>query len=278
MLNPYFNNYNRPRTHRLIDNMVTEAIKKFGLGVKYLPVKNRAFDRLMFEDPIHYFEIAADLEAYVLDFDGFKGDRDILMKFGMEIRDQVSIVISKRRFRQIKTEKLGLENGWNFSLESANLLNSDSSHGVVLEDGTREGYDIDRIRPYEGDLIYIPMTGGIYEIKKVYFENNFYSFGSLYTFELKLELLEYSSEVFNTSNEIINNITEALSFDSQFFNLLAEDGSELQYENGFAFVLEEFAIEDRQSHGDADNRQIQIEAEEFMDFSEKIPFAKRFNF
>ena len=56
-------------------------------------------------------------------------------------------------------------------------------------------------RPLEGDLIYLPLTGGLFEIKFVEDESVFYQMGELVMFDLKCELFEYSHEELDTGIE-----------------------------------------------------------------------------
>ena len=71
---------------------------------------------------------------YIENTDGFEGEGDLMSKFGIQIRDQATFVISLRTWERF------------ISLDS-NLATS--------------------FRPNEGDLIYFPLSGSIFEIKFV---------------------------------------------------------------------------------------------------------------
>lgn len=277
-ISPYFNKYNYGRTQKVTEDLIIQAIKIYGMEVKYIPQQFVNFDKLMVEDPATFFSDATSLEVYLNNTTGFEGDGEFLSKFGLEIRDQLNITISRRRFQQVMTEKLMLENGWNMSFEDADNKTKNQVSNIVLEDGTRLGYDIERMRPFEGDLVYFPFLGVLFEVRFVNYENNFYSFGSLYTFDLKLELYEYGSEKFDTEYAEINTMNE-YSADTKFNSFLLEDGNTFLYEDNTEMVLENFQVPDWNFLDRvATNETIQKEADDFLDFSEKTPFQKGFKF
>ena len=53
-------------------------------------------------------------------------------------------------------------------------------------------------RPCEGDLLYFPLTKGLFEIKFVEHQDPFYQLKKLYVYRLQVELFQYASERMET--------------------------------------------------------------------------------
>ena len=182
--NKYFNNWTYGREQDTQDDLVVESIKIYGQDVKYMPrtlVKN---DALFGEDTLSTFDAAVELEMYIKNTTGFEGEGDFLSKFNLEIRDSVTFTVARKRFDQIKTEKMIDEVGFNLQVETANTGSYSNTHSYMVESGTANGYSITSSRPLEGDLIYFPLNSKIYEIKFVEHEELFYPHGQLYTYDL----------------------------------------------------------------------------------------------
>lgn len=164
----YFNNYNaKYNEQRLMEELITESIKIMGFDAYYLANNNDAARDLIYgEDPIKKFQSAFPLEMYLSNASDYNGDREMFSKFGLEIRNQVSVIVSKRAF----TERV-----------PQNTFT----------------------RPREGDLVYIPFlngTGELYEIKFTNQNKDFFMLGRKvpYYYELELEKFKYSQEVIST--------------------------------------------------------------------------------
>lgn len=169
----YFRNYDNIYEQNLIDDLVIESIKIYGLDVIYLPRKLNSLDRVMNEDDTSSFGgdfyESYEFEVYVKNVDGFEGEGDFLSKFGLQIRDQVTLSVANRTFeRYVTRDKQTL------------------------------------VKPREGDLIYFPLNEKIFEIKFVEDESVFYQMGSLQILDMTCELFEYSGEVFNTGRDAID--------------------------------------------------------------------------
>lgn len=172
--NLYFNNFNSSPEQRLVEDLMIETIKINGVDCYYIPnINEEARDLLYGEDPLKKFTAAYPLELYITNVDGYEGEREFFSKFGLEIRNNMSVIISKRSFAR-----------W-----------------------VPQTY----IRPREGDLIYIPFfaqTGEMYEIKYVNFSEAFYVLGNKYPFFYKLELekFKYSQETIDVGIPIIDEL------------------------------------------------------------------------
>tara|TARA_B100002019_G_C21216008_1_gene572067 strand:- start:649 stop:1299 length:651 start_codon:yes stop_codon:yes gene_type:complete len=154
----------------LIEDLVVETIKMHGHDFLYIPRTLVNEDTLFGEDTISKFENAVEIEMYLSTVDGFEGEGEIISKLGFEIRDSMGVVVSRKRFAE----------------EFAHL--SDITY------------------PREGDLLYFPLTNGLFEIKFVETENPFYQAGKLYTYDLSCELFRYSHEDFDTGDDRVDSV------------------------------------------------------------------------
>lgn len=157
----------------LLADLIAESIAVYGHDVFYIPRKIAKLDRILNEDMLSNFPDAYMCEMYVESIDGFEGDGKLITKFGLEIRDQLTLACSVRRWNQL----VG-----------------------------RFGYPEDQVRPREGDLIYIPLTKGLFEIKYVDDKKPFFQLGGLPTYKLIVELYEYPNADIDTGIPEIDNI------------------------------------------------------------------------
>ena len=173
----YFTHGTRNEQH-LLQNLVEEHLKMFGMDVLYCPREIMQKDGIFNEEVIGEFNDAYLIEAYMENFDGFQGGGDLLTKFGVAQTDEITMVISQQRFSDLISQFL--------------LLDKD--------------YQAPE-RPQEGDLIYLPLTSNYFEIKFVEHEEPFYQLGKGYVYKLKAELFEYSDEkgdVFDSDEDLVD--------------------------------------------------------------------------
>ena len=168
--NFYFENYQNSMEQELIENLIVESIKIYGVDTWYMPRVLGAKDDLLNEDDLPIFRDAYMLEMYVKSVDGFEGEGDFLSKFGLQIRDSMILTVAQRIFNQ-----------------------------EVAANDTQI-----TVRPREGDLIYFPLNDKIFEVMHVEHEAVFYQLGSLQTYDLRCELFEFSNERFETGYEFID--------------------------------------------------------------------------
>jgi hypothetical protein len=172
--NPYFqSNYFGAEEQTLADALTIESIQIHGIGVKYIPREDVALDELYGEDKLSTFNDVFEIEMYIKNFEQFGGDGDFLSKFGLEIRDEVILQVSKTRWEE------DIANG---------------SPPIP--------------RPREGDLIYFPFSDRLFEIHFVEHEEVFYQLGKLFTYEMRCKLFEYSSQRFDTGLEEIDKVED----------------------------------------------------------------------
>ena len=98
--NLYFNNHAHQQQQWLIEDLVIESIKIYGIDCYYMPRTLVSEDTIWGEDSLSKFEDAYPLEMYVKNVDGFEGEGDFLSKFGLEIRDEMTLTIAQRRFQE----------------------------------------------------------------------------------------------------------------------------------------------------------------------------------
>jgi hypothetical protein len=233
--NFFFNNFQNSQEQILIEDLIIESIKIYGLDVIYIPRNPVAIDPILNEDPMREYIHAVPVEMYVKNVDGFQGDGDFMSKFGLQIRDQITFCIARRIFNN--------------------------------EVGSIEYLD----RPQEGDLIYLPFNRKIFEIRFVEHEAIFYQLGALQMYELRCELFEYSNEFFNTGVADVDRLyTYSASPDA--VGLVTEDGYSITDEDGFVIVQEEYALETYDAG--ASNIDIETVADTFIDFTERDPFSE----
>ena len=279
--NKYFNNFAYAREQDLVEDLTIESIKIYGHNVKYLPKTISGIDHLFGEDKLLKYETAADVEMYIKNVEGFEGEGEFMSKFGVQLNDQLTLTVARKRFDQIRTEKLTTEVGYNYLQESANtdspsrqfLTGNNHTESIVLETGTTgvNAYSITANRPQEGDLVFFPLVNKIFEIKYVEHEDIFYQTGRLQSYDLRCELFKYSSEQIRTGNTDIDSIETAGTLDTLLYELLLEDGNKLLEEEGDSLVQEYQLF--TQDTG-ANNSFFQSEGESIIDFSERNPFSE----
>lgn len=165
--NVFFNHAVSSEQH-LYEDLVVESLRMYGQETFYLPRQIVETDTILDEDVQSKFGDAYSVEMYIENAEGFEGEGDLMSKFGVEIRDQATFVLSVRTWER-------------FVSTDQNLATS--------------------LRPNEGDLIYLPLSGSLFEIKFVEHEQPFYQVGKLFVFKLQAELFEYAGEDFDTGTD-----------------------------------------------------------------------------
>ena len=182
-LNPFFLQ-GTSSEQRLAQDLINEQLRMYGVEVTYIPRKFVDTDNILNEVQSSKFDDNFAIEAYVNTYDGYGGQGDIMTKFGMSLRDELTLTVSKERFEDFIAPFL-----------AANVGDPDS--GITLA-----------TRPREGDLIYFPLGTRLFEVKFVEHEDPFYQLGKNYVYQLKCELFEYEDEVIDTSIDIIDTQVE----------------------------------------------------------------------
>jgi hypothetical protein len=158
---------------RLYEDIIIESLKIYGHDCYYIPRKIVNTNAIFSEDALSQFGDSYMIEAYVENIDGYAGDGDLLSKFGVEVRDQMNLIVSGRRWDDL-------------------VGRFDTTGGTSSS------------RPKEGDLIYFPMVNGLFEISFVEDESPFYQLQNLPTFKLTCELFEYNNQAIDTGVDAID--------------------------------------------------------------------------
>ncbi len=179
--NVYFNHAVQSEQN-LHEDLVVESLRFYGHECYYLPRTIVDEDEIFGEDTSSKFGDAYQVEMYIENTEGFEGEGDLLSKFGVEVRDQATFVLSRRTWDRF------------VSLDS-NLATT--------------------TRPNEGDLIYFPLGNQTFEIRFVEHENPFYQLGKLNVFKLQCETFEYSHEEIDVGIAELDNIEDQFSYQVQ---------------------------------------------------------------
>lgn len=163
---------------QLVEDLVVEQIKMFGVELYYIPKTLVSEDNVLGEDSLNSFDSAYQIEGYLENVQGFGGDGDLFSKFGVRIADQVNFIIARKRFQDLV----------------------DDNTTLVVEG-----------RPNEGDLIYFPLANKLFSIQYVEHEQPFYQLNKIHVWGLKCELFEYSGEDLDTGVEAIDVIERNLA-------------------------------------------------------------------
>jgi len=279
--NVFFNHAVSTEQH-LYEDLVVESLRIYGHETYYLPREIVEEDSILGEDVQSTFGDAYSVEMYLENTDAFEGEGDLFSKFGVQVKDQATFVISLRTWERF------------ISLDS-NLATS--------------------LRPNEGDLIYFPMSGSIFEIKFVEHENPFYQVGKLFVFKMQCELYEYRGEDFDTGIDTIDivedqqayqivlnmdstgtgnytanesltrdgiNVGEVVSWTPSSHKLSLKDntttllvGDTIVGANGASYDISSIVdVLSFDNDGNAQNKDFEDNADNYLDFSETNPFGE----
>ena len=223
-----------------MEDLIIECLKIYGFDVYYIPRVSVAQDDIFTEDALSKYTHAYPLEMYLSNVMGFEGEGDLLTKFGLEIRDTATFIVSQRRWSEV----VG------------------STGNVQLT-----------ARPAEGDVLYFPITKSYFEIRRVEVKDPFFQVGKLYVFKLECELMQFSSERFETGVTEIDRDTGGLNLGVDSWEVLLESGDKLllEYFTPSKLIREEFNLTaiDRSAQNETFKQEIDI-----LDFSEKNPFGE----
>ena len=172
-LNPFFLQ-GSSNEQRLVQNLINEQLQIYGLEITYIPRKFVNKQTIIEEVQSSRFDDNFSIEAYLNTYEGYSGAGDVMTKFGVSLRDEVTLTISRERFEDF----------------IAPFLDPDD-------------YELGS-RPREGDLVYFPLGQRLFEVKFVEHEKPFYQLQKNYTYELQCELFEYEDEIIDTSIQEID--------------------------------------------------------------------------
>tara|TARA_R110000824_G_scaffold15830_8_gene66377 strand:- start:3155 stop:3844 length:690 start_codon:yes stop_codon:yes gene_type:complete len=223
--NPYIRDASREQD--LIESLTAETIRAMGRDVYYIPRTLNTQDHIFGEDAGASFDAAYLIEMYHEGATSFGGEGDIIGKFGIDVKDRASFRVAIKTFTDLVTKRNG-----------------------------------DVCRPNEGDLIYYPLSGTLFEITFVEHESPLYQLGRLYSWVLFVETFAYNNEDFTTGVCEIDECFEGLrkSCDSPADPNEPKTCIQINPEMDGAEM--------------GDNVDIEEEAEDIIDFSDIDPFSE----
>ena len=196
--NVYFDTGTKPEQH-LYEDLMIEQLKIYGQDVFYIPRTLVKEDELFGEDTLSKFDDAYLIEMYFENVEGYEGEKEIMSKFGLQMNEDVTFVVARRRFEQ--------------------LVSHDSNLIV-------------KTRPNEGDLVYFPKVSKIFEISFVDHDDPFYQVHNVPAFKLKCKTFEYGGEDLDTGVAEIDAIETANSLDMLTFQITMEQSSSTTFNEG----------------------------------------------
>jgi hypothetical protein len=265
VMNPYFqsgNGIGNLSEQRLHEDLIIEGLKIYGNLVYYLPRTLVNKDIILGEDVASRFKAALPVEMYFETTEGFLGQQEIINKFGLEIREDTTFMVSKRRFQDLVSSKT-----------------------TLIAEG----------RPNEGDILYLPLMNSFFEILFVEDQQPFFQLGNLPVYKLKVTRWEYSSEQLQTGVTAIDEKEQAYTLNQLDFRITLENSSvenyyinqlksslileDMSLNNSMNYFLQE-AADQKVNSAYADNTEFDIEAGltsppiyDLLDFSETNPFG-----
>jgi hypothetical protein len=244
--NVYFDTGTKPE-QSLYEDLMIEQLQIYGQDVYYIPRKMAGVDKIFNEDISSSFEDAYLIEMYMENVDGYEGEKDLMSKFGLDIQDDATFIVARRRWEQF------------ISVDNNILVSS---------------------RPNEGDLIYFPKTSKMFEITFVDHDDPFYQVHNLPTYKLKCKTFEYASEGLDTGIAEIDAIEIDNSLDLLSHQLTLESGTgtgSLILENvvegasSSYIILETFNIATIDENSMNDD--FELLDDNILDFTESNPFG-----
>jgi len=260
VMNPYFQSgdgIGNRSEQRLFEDLIIEGLKIYGNLIYYIPrvLVNR--DLILGEDTTSRFNNALAVEMYFETTEGFLGQQELINKFGLEIREDTTFMVSKRRFEEFVSTR-------------TNLIASG--------------------RPNEGDILYFPLMNSFFEIQFVEDQEPFFQLGNLPVYKLRVTRWEYSSEELNTGvTEIDDTETKySLNLLLNKFTLENETGSILLEQNQSSgqpnFLLTEEIITKTVATQSSYAQNLDLDTaagfdtqsvdDDILDFTERNPFGE----
>ena len=261
VMNPYFQHgdgIGNASEKYLYEDLIIEGLKIYGNLIYYMPREMVNRDLVLGEDVNSKFKNALPIEMYFETTEGFAGQQELINKFGLEIREDTTLVVSKRRFHNKVDTRVAL---------------------------TVPG------RPNEGDILFFPLMNSFFEIQFVEDQEPFFQLGNLPVYKLKTTRFEYSSEKIDTGRSEIDIAEDRLSIDQLQHQLVQEDGTGFLLETTDT-VLKNYDYLVLESHVDvnlatqtrdyADNATYEADAgfgtastaDDILDFTERNPFGE----
>ena len=242
--NVYFDTGTKPEQY-LYEDLIIEQLRIYGQDVYYIPRKMAGADNIFGEDNSSSFEDSYLIEMYMETIDGYEGEKELMSKFGLDIQDDATFVVARRRWEQF------------VSVDNNIIVSS---------------------RPNEGDLIYFPKASKLFEITFVDHDDPFYQVHNLPTYKLKCKTFEYGSEEIDTGIAEIDSIETDNSLNMLSHQFTLEDGTgSLALENPIEGAATSYIILETYNVATIDensqNDDFELADDNILDFTESNPFG-----
>ena len=242
--NVYFDTGTKPE-QALYEDLMIEQLRIYGQDVYYIPRKMAGTDKIWQEDISSSFESSYLIEMYMENVDGYEGEKELMSKFGLDIQDDATFIVARRRWEQF------------VSVDNNIIVSS---------------------RPNEGDLVYFPKGKKLFEITFVDHDDPFYQVHNLPTYKLKCKTFEYASEVLDTGIAEIDVIETDNSLDMLAHQMTLEDGAgSIQMENAVEGAAASYIILETYNiatiDGNSQNEDFELADDNILDFTESNPFG-----
>jgi len=245
----------------LYSDLVKEAIQIFGHDVYYIDRTTVAIDNVLGEDSLSKFTSQVPIEMYVENAEGgYEGEKELMTQFGLENRNELTLVVHKERFQDL-TKQIQIESGTDSTggsilLESGTI--DQSSDSSVLETVTTgsdfylltETDAVSTDRPYEGDLVYHPILGKIFEVSFVDHDEPFHQLDNNPIYKLNCKQFEYSSEALDTGITTIDSIEDSESRNTRDFEFTLEQSTAQNEEINIQHARSNFGLLLEETDGD----------------------------
>jgi hypothetical protein len=223
----------------LVEDLIVESLKIYGFDLLYLPRTSIKQDDILGEDILSQFTQLYPIEGNLKNSAGWDGNSEFMTKFGIQVRDECTFVISQRRWM----EAVG-----------------NQTNDLQLP-----------TRPAEGDLIYFAKTRSFFEIKFVEHLNPFMQLGKLYVYDLQCELYQYSSEPIQTYDADINDFVLGVDRNAYAWPVRTQSGGILLTQSGGVVIQEAFPDDANAFDNTTD---FDTESAALIDFDVNNPFGE----
>jgi len=245
----------------LYSDLVKEAIQIFGHDVYYIDRTTVAIDNVLGEDSLSKFTSQVPIEMYVENAEGgYEGEKELMTQFGLENRNELTLVVHKERFQDL-TKQIQIESGTDSTggsilLESGTIDQSgNSSELETITTGSdfyilTETDAVSTDRPLEGDLVYHPILGKIFEVSFVDHDEPFHQLDNNPIYKLNCKQYEYSSDALDTGITDIDSIEDTESRNTRDFEFTLEQSTAQNEEINIQHARSNFGLLLEETDGD----------------------------
>tara|TARA_B100001250_G_C19808014_1_gene794325 strand:- start:1630 stop:2526 length:897 start_codon:yes stop_codon:yes gene_type:complete len=224
MRNFYFAEQNKSEQN-LYEDIVIESLKIYGEDLYYIPRDLIGEERILGDEIPARFNSSHKIEMYIENTEGFDGEGDLFTRFGVEIRDEATFIVSRRRWtQQVK----------------------------------RQDSEVTAIRPLEGDLIYVPMSKSLFQIMHVEHEQPFYQLRNLPLYKMRCQLFEYNDEDLDTGVKGVDSIETDFAMTYKLQMTAADASTDFKIGHHIKQTLATTVIEAEISKWDKDNLELHV--------------------